>query len=173
LIPFDATRLPFDDDSVDILYGYAFTHHLQDFSRFLREAVRVTRGRAVFMDDAYSPVWQNLKTGPLRPLMRRAHHLSPISPEDHRATMRGGFREAVLASQLEALGVTPWFHRSGFVHYLVTRGAETLKFPSALQPAHHPSWLRALIGIDSAVERLPGMRRNLIRLVWGFDRASP
>src|SRR4051794_3484996 len=55
----DANALPFPDRSLDVVYGYAFVHHLADPTRFLHEAARVLRpgGRAVFMDNRRSPVY--------------------------------------------------------------------------------------------------------------------
>jgi SAM-dependent methyltransferase len=51
----DALDLPIRDETVDIVYGFAFVHHLPDLDRFLGEVARVLRpgGRAVFMDNAY------------------------------------------------------------------------------------------------------------------------
>ena len=45
----DAERLPFDDDSFDLVLGHAVLHHLPDVDAALREAVRVLRpgGRLV------------------------------------------------------------------------------------------------------------------------------
>jgi SAM-dependent methyltransferase len=166
----DAQNLPFRDESIDVLYGYAVVHHLSDIRTFLREAARVVKpgGRAIFMDDGYSPVWQWLKLGPCHSLMKRAHAEAPVSPEDVRATMRGGFKEAELRTLMSDLGVTPWFERSCLIHYLVTRAGEKMKLP--VQPAHHPWLLRALSAADRGLAALPGIRPHLIRLAWGFTR---
>lgn len=166
----DAQQLPFQDESIDVLYGYAVAHHVEELRRFLGEAARVVKpgGKAVFMDDAYSPVWQWLKLGPFRSLMRRAHQRDPVSPEDVRATLHGGFKEAELSALMSGLDVTPWFERSGFIHYLVTRAGEKVNLP--FQPAHHPSLLRALSAVDRYLAAVPGMRLHLIRLAWGFTR---
>lgn len=155
----DAQELPFEDKSVDVLYGYAFAHHLPDLERFLREAIRVTRGRAVFMDDGYSPIWQRLKLGPLRRLMSRSHERHGISPEDAVATVRGGFKEKELIELMP--GVSPFFIRTDLIHYFVTRAGEKLPLP--VQPADHPRLLRALTALDRFA---PSSQR--IRLVWGF-----
>src|SRR4051812_34196487 len=68
----DAMDMPFDDQSFDVVYGYAFVHHLPKPAVFLREAARVLRpgGRAVFMDNPRSDLYQRLKNGVLEPLMR-------------------------------------------------------------------------------------------------------
>lgn len=68
----DAEALPFPDESLDIVYGYAKVHHLPDVDTFLAGAMRVLKpgGRAVFMDDAYSPIWHFSKMTWLKPLLR-------------------------------------------------------------------------------------------------------
>ena len=43
LISADAGRLPFDDESFDLVYGNSFLHHLPDVGQYLREALRVLR----------------------------------------------------------------------------------------------------------------------------------
>jgi SAM-dependent methyltransferase len=88
----DACDLPLLDGSIDRIWGFAFAHHMADLDRFLAEAARVLRpgGRCVFMDNAYSPLWQRLKRGPLIPLMRLSHRREPRSPEDVRETLSGG-----------------------------------------------------------------------------------
>src|SRR5690606_13359598 len=55
----DAHRLPLQDNSVDLLYGYAMVHHLPRLEEFFEGVVRILKpgGKAVFMDDAYAPAW--------------------------------------------------------------------------------------------------------------------
>jgi SAM-dependent methyltransferase len=168
----DAYDMPFFDESIDLIWGFAFVHHLRDVDMFLAECARVLRpgGRSVFMDDGYSPFWQWLKLGALRPLMRVSHRRDPRSPEDVQVTVRGGFREVELAEMIRALGCRPWFERQGFLHYLWQRATVSL-FPSELAwLARRRSIGRALIHVDEALARLPPVRGNLVRLIWGFDR---
>ena len=69
----DACDLPLFDETIDVIWAFAVAHHMPDLDRFLAEAARVLRpgGRCVLMDNAYSPLWQWLKLGPLRPLHAR------------------------------------------------------------------------------------------------------
>jgi ubiquinone/menaquinone biosynthesis C-methylase UbiE len=169
----DAQDLPLADESVDVVYGCALAHHLPDLDAFLSETVRVLRpgGRAVFMDDAYAPLWQFAKRTILRPLMHYFHRLEPPSPEDLKFTLRGGFREEDLAPRIDRLGAQPWFERGGFVHYLVTRASERLPPRRLLRQVRaSEQFLGALIRIDSLLADLPIIRHNQIRLVWGFDK---
>ena len=169
----DALDLPFADGSVDLLYGYAFVHHLPDVDAFLAEAVRALApgGRCVFVDNAYAPLWQAAKRTLLCPLMLYYHRLEEPSPEDLRFTFAGGFREEHLAGRILELGCRPWFERSGFVHYLVTRASERLP-PQGLWRAlvARDAFLAALIRLDDRISRFDAVQRNLIRLVWGLDK---
>jgi SAM-dependent methyltransferase len=171
----DAQQLPLADESVDLVYGYAFVHHLSDVDGFLGEVARVLRpgGRSVFMDAAYSVLWQGAKRTVLRPLMRYFHRLLEPSPEDLRFTLAGGFREQHLSRRIRELGCDPWFERSGFIHYLFTRASERLPPQQAWRAlVRHEALLRSLIRADDLLARIPGLRNNLIRLVWGFDKHS-
>ena len=168
----DALDLPFVDETLDVVYGFAFVHHLSDFDRLFAEIARVLRagGRAVFMDDAYAPLWQGAKLTILKPLMRYTHRRNPISPEDIRFTMGGGFREDDLAVRIQAVGCKPWFHREAFLYYFWTRAGDRL-FPDRLRHlSRHPGVARALIKTDERLARYGWVQRNLIRLVWGFDK---
>lgn len=169
----DALDLPFPDGSVDLLYGCAFVHHLPDVDAFLTEAVRVLApgGRCVFADSAYAPLWQAAKSTLLRPLMHYYHRILEPSPEDLRFTLEGGFREERLARRILELGCQPWFERSGFVHYFVTRASERLP-PQRIWRALvlHDGFLAALISFDERIARFEVVQRNLIRLVWGLDK---
>ncbi len=186
----DAEDLPFFDNSVDILYGYLFVHHLSDVDRFLREAARVLRpgGCAVFLDNGYAPLWESSKRTWLRWLMHVAHRVNPISPEDMRFTLAGGFRIDDLDRRIRAVGGIPSFERFGLLHYLAVRaseifarseprlslGARTWTLQSR-DGAYRLRWqhrraLEALRRLDAALaSRFELARRNQVRLVWGFD----
>lgn len=168
----DALQLPLRDASVDLVYGFAFVHHLPDLDRFFAEVTRVLApgGRAVFMDNGYSPLWQHLKLIWLRPLMWCSHRRRPRSPEDMRDTFAGGMRETALASQIRAAGGEPWFERVAFLYFFWQRLSVSL-FPELLRYVpRHDLISRALKRIDLRLARFRFVRRNMIRLVWGFDK---
>jgi ubiquinone/menaquinone biosynthesis C-methylase UbiE len=171
----DANELPFVDASLDLVYGYAFVHHLEDPTVFLREAVRVLRpgGRAVFMDNPRAPLYQKAKLGLLRPLMAYYHRRGGISPEDRKATETGWYSVEELRDMLLSLGVEPVFRRSLLVHYLVSRASERLP-PRRLwrRYEHSERAQRALIRLDDALGRFKVVRENQMRLVWGFTKPS-
>lgn len=171
----DALDLPLFDESIDLVYGSAFVHHLPDVPRFIEEVARVLkpRGRGVFFDDAYAPAWHYSKQTWLKPLMRYTHRRQPISPEDMRFTMSGGFKEVELAESIIAVGGQPWFHRDCFLYYFWTRASDRL-FPARLQFLGRQGAIAdRLIRLDRRLARFRAVRKNLIRLVWGFDKPEP
>jgi ubiquinone/menaquinone biosynthesis C-methylase UbiE len=168
----DATRLPILDRTIDVVYGYAFVHHLPDTAGFIKEVARVLRegGRCVFMDNRHSPAWQRAKEGVLRPLMSYFHRRGGISPEDLRATLSGWHREEDLHEMITAVGGKPFFERSSLFHYLFTRASERLPPQAVFSYLSSQAWLlRALIRLDKTLSRFERIRRNQIRLVWGFE----
>jgi ubiquinone/menaquinone biosynthesis C-methylase UbiE len=169
----DASRLPVLDSTIDVVYGYAFVHHLPDAASFLAEVARVLRpgGRCIFMDNRYSPAWQRAKLGVLRPLMRYFHRREPPSPADLEATLSGWHREEELEDMIVAVGGKPFFDRSSFFHYLFTRASERLPPRAVFSYLSSRKWfLRALVHLDDALARFESVRNNQIRLVWGFER---
>ncbi len=191
LAAIDAEQMPFADASVDVIVGYAFVHHLPDLDTFLREVARVLRpgGRAVFLDAAFAPLWECSKRTWLRLVMKGAHRINPISPEDLRFTMAGGFRIEELIRRITAVGGVPWFECSGGLHYLAVRASEIAarRLPGlslgrrewqpnpAGTPPFHLRWrhrraLELLRRLDQLlVSRSRIARRNQVRLVWGFE----
>jgi SAM-dependent methyltransferase len=168
----DALDLPLRDGSVDVVYGFAFAHHLPNLGRFLMEVSRVLRpgGHAVFMDNAYSPLWQHLKLVWLRPLMRLSHGREPRSPEDMRDTMAGGLREDVLAEYIRATGCDPWFERIAFLYWYWKRASVAL-FPEFFRwLPRHDLISRSLKAADLKLGRFKWVRRNMIRLIWGLEK---
>ena len=168
----DAMDLPLRDGSVDLVYGFAFAHHLPDVERFLGEVARVLRpgGRCVLMDNAYSPLWQRLKLLWLRPLMRLSHRKEPRSPEDLRETMAGGFREERLAEAIRDVGGIPSFERVALLYYVWHRASVAL-FPEVVRVVpRHDLISTACMRADEFLSRFAWARKNLIRLIWGFDK---
>jgi SAM-dependent methyltransferase len=170
----DAMNLPFPDGSLDVVYGSGIVHHLPDVGRFIAEVARVLRpgGRAVFRDDAYAPTWQTAKRTWLRPLMLYTHWREPVSPEDLRFTMEGGFREEVLGPQAREHGCEPWFHRIYFLYYFWTRALDRV-FPRGFSERARTSRVGpALLRADRRLSRYEFVRKNTIRLIWGFDKPA-
>lgn len=185
----DGQELPFADGSVSVVYGYAFVHHLPDLDRFLAEVARVLEpgGRAVFMDSSYSPLWQAAKHGPLNRLMHLGHTVQPISDEDQRYTLAGGFRSGDMACRAAEVGLEAWFRPTGTIHYLAARLSQIFgpqldiarldRRTWALQPdgrhvlvIGYRRILSALVRLDSWLEQFPLARRNRMRLVWGINK---
>jgi SAM-dependent methyltransferase len=187
----DGQDLPFTDGSVDVLYGYAFVHHLPELERFVAEAARVLKpgGRGVFSDNAYSPLWQKAKHGWLRSAMRIAHRQNPISEEDVRYTLAGGFVPADLEALVTAAGCRAWFRPTGLVHYLATRATQIFATESSRLDLGRRHWrrdgtggdrlvwpyrpiLEAALRVDRWLERFAVVRANRMRLIWGFEKPT-
>ena len=162
----DALRLPFADETFDVVYGCAFAHHLEDLNPFLAETRRCLApgGKCLFFDDAYCRVWHFAKGTILRPLQMLAHARSGISPEDKRATRKGGYRR----SEIEELMATHRFRsmiyrRTSFFEYILGRGSD--KFFRRAKP------LLARTGrcLDKSLAgRTSFLSTQGIRLIWGF-----
>lgn len=168
----DAQNIPFAQSTFDVVYAYAMVHHLPDLDKFFASVMSVLKpgGRAIFMDDAFSPIWHYSKQSWLKPLMKRSHRTTGISPEDYRFSMSGGFKESDLRDKLIAAGGEPWFRRTAFLTYVFYRGAEKL-LPVRLNKAvRHRSIARFVRAIDRAFCALPIFERNQVRLIWGLRK---
>jgi ubiquinone/menaquinone biosynthesis C-methylase UbiE len=168
----DALDLPLLDESIDVIYGCALVHHIDDVDRFLAETMRVLRpgGRTVFLDNAYAPAWHWAKQTVLKPLMLHTHRRQPISPEDLRFTMSGGFHIEELERQVRAVGGRAWFRRQGLFYYLWTRAADRLPAARLGRFRDNVAITRALIALDDWLSRFELVRRNLIILYWGLEK---
>lgn len=164
----DACHLPFGDGSFDIVYGCAFVHHVQDLRGLFAEVVRCLKPDGVcrFFDHAYSPLWQMLKAGLLKPLQTYAHRKHGISPADLLATRRGGYKYEELKDIQRAFAFREMvYERVTFLQYLLERGTSKLggRCLRRLRPLAK--------GLDSFLDRVSGLVRNHgITLVWGFDK---
>jgi SAM-dependent methyltransferase len=119
----DATELPFEDDSFDLVFGHAVLHHLPDLERAFREFRRVLRpggvvafcGEPSYYGDRIA-AWPKRGANVLAPLWRA---LLGAAPRPTNGNGNGGWREedrleqivdvhaftpAQLASHAEAAG---------------------------------------------------------------------
>jgi SAM-dependent methyltransferase len=170
----DAHRIPLQQASVDLVYGYAMVHHLPRLEEFLQGVMRVLKpgGKAVFMDDAYAPVWHFSKMTIARPLMWLSHKRTGISPEDFRFSMSGGFREEALGSMIRAVGGTPYFHRVSFFNYLWYRAVIKL-MPTSLKPVLTAGVFdKGTANLDRMLLKSSWGARNQIRIVWGLIKPA-
>ena len=169
----DAYHLPFADESIDVVYGFEFVHHLPDLPAFFAEAARVLKpgGLCVFFDHAYSPIWQKAKLTVLSPLMKLVHRVRGISPEDLRFTYAGGFRAESLAQLAAAHGlVRPFFDRTTFFQYILVNGFGKLagwEWPLWCYrvPGTIGYWLDAVL-----TSRSRWLDQSRIEMVWGFAK---
>ncbi len=169
----NAYKIPLRDSSVDIVYGFEFVHHLPDLPPFLDEVRRVLKpgGMCLFLDGAYSPIWQGAKRTALWPLMRLSHLLHRRSPEDLRATYAGGYKEEDLIALGQKRGFSGGsFERTTFFHYLCVHGIGGILGWSLPRPFYRvPGWLGRCM--DALLTKRVGiLARNRMELVWGFEK---
>ena len=102
--------------------------------------------------------------------MRASHRRDPRSPEDVRDTLAGGFREVDLAERITAVGGLPWFERQALLSYMWHRASVAL-FPNELRFLSRRRGINSmLIRLDAQLARWSVVRKNLIRLIWGFEK---
>jgi len=169
----NALHLPFPDESFDIIYGCAFAHHIEDLYRLMIEVKRCLKkgGICRFLDDAYSPFWQGLKKTILKPLQMFTHWKSGISPEDQRATKRGGYkkdeiRKLMVETDLEDM----MFIRISFFLRLFRKGIGNIIGWDPVVFRRARTLLKFMKWVDERLENSRFMRNNLINLVWGFTK---
>lgn len=104
--------------------------------------------------------------------MKYSHSKTGISPEDLRFSMTGGFKEADLARQIEALGCAPWFQRTSLLAYIVPRGLEKPAPSWILRRFHSARLGHLLVRLDSLLAKIDFVRKNQIRLVWGLNKPA-
>lgn len=163
----DACHLPFPDESFDIIYGCAFTHHIENLDRLFSEISRCLKPGGIFrfLDHAYSPLWQCFKNTVLKPVQLFTHRKHGISPADAVATQRGGYKYEELKNIKEAYGFKEMLYlRVAFFEYLLQRS--TLKLGGR--------WLRKLKplmrALDVILDVASLVKRHGIVLVWGFSK---
>ena len=164
----DACRMPFPDESFDIIYACAFVHHIENIDMLFSEVARCLKpgGICRFMDHAYSPLWQFLKKSVLKPLQIYSHRKHGISPADVSATRRGGYKYEELRHIKEAYEFREMLYwRMSFFEYLLQRGTCKLggRFLRKLKPL-----MRALDAFLDKVANL--VQKHGIVLVWGFTK---
>jgi ubiquinone/menaquinone biosynthesis C-methylase UbiE/uncharacterized protein YbaR (Trm112 family) len=81
----DAERLPFRDETVDLITGYSLLHHLYDPSRFMAEAFRTLRARGGLVTD-FDPNKHSAAYGPMAMLVFRARkYVYCVLPGAHKS----------------------------------------------------------------------------------------
>lgn len=163
----NAYHLPFMDNSFDIICADAVIHHMDDLKALFIGIHRCLKlgGICRFADTAYSPIWQSAKRGVLRPLQKSVHEKDGISPEDKKATNRGGYTRDELDQIRVQLGFKSlYYKRVALFDYLLWRARCKL----------NAQWLLAFRPtarlVDRLIARTSIMERQGIALVLGFDR---
>jgi ubiquinone/menaquinone biosynthesis C-methylase UbiE len=163
----DALNLPFPGNTFDVIYGWAFAHHIQNLDTFLTEVQRCLKpgGICRFLDDGYSSLWQFSKTVLLRPLQMYSHRRTGISPEDLEATKKGGYRREEIETLMHRHGFAEMVYiRRSFWQHLLHRGSTKLNLP-------FQRYANILLWVDQFLEnRTQFMKKQGLRLIWGFTK---
>lgn len=167
----DALHLPFPDASFDVIYGYAFVHHVDDLNGLFSELSRCLRTNGIcrFLDTAYSPIWQFMKKTFLRPLQLYSHRKTGISPADLKATKKGGYTKDEIIQLKDKFKFTELIYkRVSFFNRLFNRGLTKCREDNYYLISKGTP---IMLTIDNYLTNKSSlMRRNLIVLVWGFDK---
>lgn len=167
----NALKLPYPDESFDVIYGFAFVHHIQENDIFFSEVKRCLKQNGIcrFLDEAYSPIWQSLKRSVLKPLQIYSHKKTGISPEDLQATQKGGFTKEEIKKIMDEFQFREYvFERVSFFQHLWTRGVDKLLNGNGFLMGIGIPIMRKLDLV--LTERTSFMKDNLLRLIWGFDK---
>jgi SAM-dependent methyltransferase len=163
----DAYHLPFEDNTFDIVCADAVIHHLDDLKKLFTGIHRCLKpgGFCRFADTAYSPLWQRTKKGIMRPVQRYVHKKHGISPEDRKATERGGYSRQELEQLQRQVGFGDlYYQRVALLDYLLWRAR-----------CHFDArWLLALRPVIRWLDRMLAKTRIMetqgIALVFGFNK---
>jgi len=167
----DAMRLPFPDQSFDVIYGAKFAGFLPGIPDFLAEVRRCLKpgGICRFGDDAASPAWEAVRRTVVLPV--KALRKSRTSLDTVRSASGFGISQETL---------TPFVGPSGFSRLVFIREFFFLRVaqlffgklfnwdPKKLRCARPVYFM--LKWIDDCLANTAWMRRNSLALTWGFDR---
>lgn len=170
----DAYNIPLNAEAIDIVIGYDFVHHLDNLDLFFNEIQRILKpgGKCLFLDDAYSSIWQNLKFNIFRPLVEFSHNKWGMSPEDLRATKRGGYHwkeieEIKLKYNFSGMA----FVRFGFLYHIFSRGVGKIFGYHKIVENIKRKFIPVLFCIDNYLQiHSRFYHDNTFLLVWGFKK---
>ena len=156
------------------MLGYAFVHHLSNLDLFFKEVDRVLKkgGLCLFMDDAYSNIWHKLKFSPIiKPLYSHFQKKHWVSPEDLKASIKGGFRkEEIELLQKKYNFVEMKFIRFELLSYIYSQGLARFLGISKIRNLNKNITL-TLYHIDRFIQnRSRFYHNNTVRLIWGFKK---
>lgn len=171
----NANNIPFADESVDIILGYAFVHHIDDLDTFFMEISRVLKpgGRCLFLDNAYSHFWQKIKLASW-PII---YYLSQrrwggISPQDKKYMVRGGYHLKeleIIKKKYNFSEIT--FVRFSFFAYFFYRFTEILFGYGSIVSIIDELIIPILFVIDNRLSKWSNtFYNNTMYLVWGFKK---
>ena len=171
----DACRIPFKDGFFDVIYGWQMSHHLSNLEDFFKEIYRVLKpgGRAVFVDNGYSPLWHIFKWKIMRPLTHLFHKIRGVSERDLEFSQSGDYREAELSAFVKKYGFKCFnVGRYNFFSYIFCK---FLRDVANVHISSRSSFIYPFVFLLSMLDRglaniSRGFRHNLRNMVWSFEK---
>lgn len=169
----DALFLPFPENYFDIIYGYAFVHHIDDLDKFFSEIYRCLKkgGICRFFDQADSPLWDTLRDTLFLPLKKYSYRKSPRSPQDINSQKRKVFNYAHLKIIQDRFGFSGiYFKREWFLLWLVVRhyGKFVNWDKGSMRKAR--SFFLFMKKLDKIISNYTFIKNNQLTLVWGYEK---
>ena len=168
----DAMRMPFPDESFDVIYGAKCVGFFDDKALFFREARRCLKAQGIcrFADDAISPVFEFVKTTTLRPLQKLLYR--SLSAHDHvRSGGMGGFseRDVVPVLEQQSFRNIMWIRQHFFLRIAQLVYGKYVKWdPKRIRSAER--WFLVIRRLDERCEKTRWLQKNALALTWGCDK---
>lgn len=92
----DMSRLPFRDESLDLIFSHSVIHHCKDLPKLFREFHRVLRpgGRVVALHECAFGIFEDKSDAPLKEAIHEGFNENAFTlPEWKRGAKQGGFRK--------------------------------------------------------------------------------
>jgi SAM-dependent methyltransferase len=172
----DANSIPFANESIDIVIGYAFVHHLDDIDIFFKEISRILKpgGSCLFLDNSYSGKWRKIKIGlfPLIKFVGNRH--GGISPQDERFMRKSGFKYEEIEKVAEDNELIRLIYlRSCFLSYFFRLGINMLFGYNIFTSKICNLLVPGLFYIDNQLEKkFVSIYENTLFLIWGMEKSD-
>jgi len=170
----DAVNLPFKTNSIDMVYGYAFIHHIDNLDRFFNEVYRVLKpkGLCLFLDNAHSPMLHILKWKLLPFITNFIQKNYETSPEDEKASLKGGFDQDELRNIMVKYKFQDIiFLRFGLFYWIFKRLPGVVFNWSEKLIKFQRHFIPLLFFIDSFISKRSSIYcNNTMKLIFGFKK---
>lgn len=170
----DAFNIPLNNNSIDMIYGYAFIHHIHNLDCFFKEMYRVLKpgGICLFLDNAYSPIMHLLKWKLIPRVTNFIQKNYSTSPEDEEASFKGGYRRKEIEQLMKKHGFGDLiFFRFGLLYWIFKRFPGVIFNWSENLKNFQRNYIPFLFLVDSFFSNKSNIyNNNTIKLIFGFKK---